>query len=179
MPAPAGNKRRLQEVTTHSTMTKALTELANRLVELRVERLVMDAASSYRKPVFYLLEAHGLDPSLVNARDVKHLLGGPKPDVLDTVWLRKVAERPQKSSGCPGRAMLAALAAGKRDPTVLAQLARARMRGGVGRGNARAANRSAVASYIRFLRTDKEHVGVTERLPRQRSQRHGGNRSRD
>jgi hypothetical protein len=79
MPVPAGNKRRLQEVTTHSTMTKALTELANRLVELRVERLVMEATSSYRKPVFYLLEAHGLDPSLVNACDVKHLPGGPKP----------------------------------------------------------------------------------------------------
>jgi hypothetical protein len=39
--APAGNKRRLQEMTTHSTMTTALTELANRLVELRVERVVM------------------------------------------------------------------------------------------------------------------------------------------
>ena len=63
----------------HSTMTKALTELANPLVELRVERVVMEATSSYRKPVFYLLEAHGLDPSLVNARHVKHLPRGPKP----------------------------------------------------------------------------------------------------
>lgn len=36
VPAPVGNKRRLQEVTTHSTMTRALTELAIRLVELRV-----------------------------------------------------------------------------------------------------------------------------------------------
>ena len=34
------------------------------------------------KPVFYLLEAHGLDPWLVNARDVKHLPGRPKTDVL-------------------------------------------------------------------------------------------------
>ena len=30
------------------------------------------------KPVFYLFEAHGLDPWLVNARDVKHLPGRPK-----------------------------------------------------------------------------------------------------
>jgi len=29
---------------------------------------VMEATSSYWKPVFYLLEAHGLDPWLVNAR---------------------------------------------------------------------------------------------------------------
>ncbi|MBV8346549.1 MAG: transposase [Mycolicibacterium sp.] len=75
LPAPGGGRRRLQEVTTHSTMTQALTELANRLVEMRVQRVVMEATSSYWKPVFYLLEAHGLDPWLVNARDVKHLPG--------------------------------------------------------------------------------------------------------
>ena len=34
-------------------MTKALSELANRLVEMRVERVVMEATSSYWKPVFY------------------------------------------------------------------------------------------------------------------------------
>ena len=53
----------------------------------------MEATSLYWKPVFYLLEAHGLDPWLVNARDVKHLPGRPKTDVLDAVWLCKVAER--------------------------------------------------------------------------------------
>ena len=42
-------------------MTRSLTELANHLVELRVERVVMEATSDYWKPVFYLLEAHGLD----------------------------------------------------------------------------------------------------------------------
>ena len=42
--------------------------------------------------MFYLLEAHGLDPWLVNARDVKHLPGRPKTK-LDAVWLCKVAER--------------------------------------------------------------------------------------
>jgi transposase len=39
--------RRLQEVSTHSTMTRSLTELANRLVDLRVERVVMEATSDY------------------------------------------------------------------------------------------------------------------------------------
>jgi len=165
-------------------MTQALTELANRLVEMRVQRVVMEATSSYWKPVFYLLEAHGLDPWLVNARDVKHLPGRPKTDVLDAVWLCKVAERQMlrpsfvppwpirrlrdltryrsdlvaartaeenrveklledaciKLSvvasdifGVSGRAMLAALVAGERDPKVLAQLARARMRGKIDR----------------------------------------------
>jgi transposase len=130
------------------------------------------------------LEAHGLDPWLVNARDVKHLPGRPKTDVLDAVWLCKVAERQMlrpsfvppwpirrlrdltryrtdlvaartaennrveklledaciKLSvvasdifGVSGRAMLAALVAGERDPKVLAQLARARMRGKIDR----------------------------------------------
>ena len=43
--------------------------------------------------MFYLLEAQGLDPWLVNAKDVKHLPGRPKTDKLDAVWLAKVAER--------------------------------------------------------------------------------------
>ncbi|HEY5840456.1 MAG TPA: transposase, partial [Mycobacterium sp.] len=93
VPAEGSSGKRLQEVSTHSTMTRSLTELANQLVELRVERVVMEATSDYWKPVFYLLEAHGLDPWLVNARDVKHLPGRPKTDVLDAVWLCKVAER--------------------------------------------------------------------------------------
>ena len=93
VPAGANAKKRLQEVSTHSTMSRALTELANHLVDLGVERVVMEATSEYWKPVFYLLEAHGLDPWLVNARDVKHLPGRPKSDKLDAVWLCKVAER--------------------------------------------------------------------------------------
>jgi transposase len=179
LPAPRGRLKRLQEVSTHSTMTSSLTELANHLVELGVQRVVMEATSDYWKPVFYLLEAHGLDPWLVNARDVKHLPGRPKTDVIDAVWLCKLAERQMlrpsfvpplpirrlrdltryrvdlvatrtaeknrveklledaciKLSvvasdifGVSGRAMMAALIAGERDPKVLAQLARRRMR---------------------------------------------------
>ena len=93
VPGGEGAKRRLQEVSTHSTMTRSLAELANHLVDLRIERVVMEATSDYWRPVFYLLEAHGLEPWLVNARDVKHLPGRPKTDVLDAVWLCKVAER--------------------------------------------------------------------------------------
>ena len=93
LPAPGGGKRRVQEVTTHTTMVGALSELAERLVDLRVERVVMEATSDYWRPPFYLFEAHGLDPWLVNAKDVRHLPGCPKTDVLDAVWLCKVAER--------------------------------------------------------------------------------------
>ena len=43
----AGGKRRVQEVSTHSTMVTSLCELANRLVGLGIERVVMEATSDY------------------------------------------------------------------------------------------------------------------------------------
>jgi transposase len=85
--------RRLQEVETYSTMTRRLLAMSDHLRCLGVSRVAMEATSDYWKPVFYLLEAQGLDPWLVNAKDVKHLPGRPKTDTLDAVWLCKVAER--------------------------------------------------------------------------------------
>jgi transposase len=104
LPAPEDKRRRVQEVTTHSTMVGSLSDLANRLVDLRIERVVMEATSDYWRPPFYLFEAHGLQPWLVNAKDVRHLPGRPKTDVLDAVWLCKVAERQMlRSSFVPPR----------------------------------------------------------------------------
>lgn len=174
---PAGRRR--QEVSTYSTMTRSLLTMADRLRTLGVTRVVMEATSDYWKPAFYLLEAAGFDPWLVNARDVKHLPGRPKTDRLDAVWLCKVAERQMirpsfvppapirelrdltryrvdligartaersrveklledaqiKLSvvasdifGLSGRDMMAALIAGQRDPKILAQMARSRLR---------------------------------------------------
>jgi transposase len=179
VPDEAHPGTRLQEVRPYSTMTRSLLVLADRLAGLGVTRVVMESTSDYWRPVFYLLEAHGFETWLVNARDVKHLPGRPKTDRLDAVWLCKVAERQMirpsfvppspirrlrdltryrrdlvevctaekqrveklledaqiKLSvvvsdifGVSGRAMLAALAAGERDPKVLAQLARTSMR---------------------------------------------------
>jgi transposase len=177
------SRRRVQEVTTYSTMTRSLQSMTDRLLELGVTRVVMEATSDYWKPAFYLLEAHGFEVWLCNAKDVKHLPGRPKTDVLDAVWLCKIAERQMirpsfvppppirrlrdltryraallsdqsaeknrveklledaqiKLSvvasdifGVSGRAMLDALINGERDPKVLAQLARARMRSKMG-----------------------------------------------
>ena len=91
VPGPSG--RRVQEVTTHPTMTRSLQVLADRLRELGVTRVVMEATSDYWRPPFYLLEANEFETWLVNAKDVKHLPGRPKTDVLDAVWLCKIAER--------------------------------------------------------------------------------------
>jgi transposase len=179
VPSPDTPGKRLQEVATYQTMTRSLLVLADRLGELGVTRVVMEATSDYWKPVFYLLEAQGFETWLVNARDVKHLPGRPKTDRLDAVWLAKVAERQMlrpsfvpppairrlrdltryrtdlvgvrtaekqrveklledaqiklsvvasDSFGASGRAMLAALITGTRDPKALAELARGRLR---------------------------------------------------
>src|SRR5674476_1283548 len=93
VPDPKGGSRRVQEVTTYCTMTRSLQVMVDRLTDLGVTRVVMEATSSYWKPPFYLLEAHGFETWLVNAKDVKHLPGRPKTDRLDAVWLCKVAER--------------------------------------------------------------------------------------
>jgi transposase len=179
VPSPDTPGKRLQEVKSYQTMTRSLLGLADRLGELGVTRVVMEATSDYWKAPFYLLEAAGFEVWLVNAKDVKHLPGRPKTDRLDAVWLAKVAERQMlrpsfvppppirrlrdltryradlvgvrtaekqrveklledaqiKLSvvasdifGVSGRAMLAALISGERDPKALAQLARTRLR---------------------------------------------------
>ena len=85
--------KRLQEVQAYPTLTRSVLRLASHLGRLGVTRVVMEATADYWKPVFYLLEAAGLETWLVNAKDVKHLPGRPKTDKLDAVWLCKVAER--------------------------------------------------------------------------------------
>jgi len=93
VPSPDTPGRRLQEIQTYTTMTRSLLGMADRLRQLGVTRVVMEATSDYWKSPFYLLEAQGFEVWLVNARDVKHLPGRPKTDRLDAVWLCKVAER--------------------------------------------------------------------------------------
>jgi len=179
VPDPSLSGKRLQEVSTHRTMTRSLLVMCDRLRQLGVTRVIMEATSDYWKAPFYLLEAAGFETWLVNAKDVRHLPGRPKTDKLDSVWLCKVGERqmlrpsfvppPQirvlrdltryrvdqvgvrnaekqrveklledaqvKLSvvasdifGVSGREMMAALIGGERDPKVLAQMARARLR---------------------------------------------------
>ena len=51
VPGQGGSDRRLQEVRTYQTMTRWLLVLADRLAELGVTRVVMEATSCYWKPV--------------------------------------------------------------------------------------------------------------------------------
>ena len=71
VPGAEGKSRRVQEVRTYQTMTRALLGMVDRLTELGVTRVVMEATSDYWRGVFYLLEAHGFEVWLVNARDIQ------------------------------------------------------------------------------------------------------------
>jgi hypothetical protein len=83
VPSPTTPGRRAPEISTHSTMTRSLLALSDRLRALGVTRVVTEATSDHWKPVFYLLEAQQFEPWPVNAKDVKHLPGRPKTDKLD------------------------------------------------------------------------------------------------
>lgn len=179
VPDAARAGRRGQEVRTFATMTASLHQMCDWFAELGVQQVVMESTSDYWKPAFYVLEARGFEPWLVNAREVKHLPGRPKTDRIDAVWLAKLAERQmlrpsfvlppdlrelreltryrvdlvtmrnsekQRAEklledaqikvsvvasdlfGVSGRAMMAALIEGERDPDRLADLARGVLR---------------------------------------------------
>jgi transposase len=55
--------RRLQEVRTYQTMTRSLLVMVDRLTELGVTRVVMEATSDYWKGIFYLLLEGDLLPA--------------------------------------------------------------------------------------------------------------------
>ena len=80
VPGKAG--RRVSRVWDVAATTAAVTELAEDLVELGVERVTVESTSDYWRIWYYLLEAAGLEVQLVNARDVKNVPGRAKTDLL-------------------------------------------------------------------------------------------------
>lgn len=99
--------RRLQEVAAYSTMTGSLLRLADRLRCLGVTWVVMEATSDYWRPAD-LRRRHEAGADHLPFR---------RPCTASDIF------------GKSGRAMMAALIAGERNPKALAQLARTRMRG--------------------------------------------------
>lgn len=93
LPDSANPARRVSRVWQVSATTRAVTDLAARLVAEGVEKVTVESTSDYWRIWFYLLESAGLDVQLVNARDVKNLPGRPKTDKLDSVWLAKLTEK--------------------------------------------------------------------------------------
>ena len=70
-----------------STFTGDLHALANWLKECQVTTVAMESTGVYWIPVHQILDEHGFDVVLVNARHV-HSVPGRKSDVADCEWLR-------------------------------------------------------------------------------------------
>lgn len=85
--------RRASRVWSVPAMMNQVIDLAEELVDARVQQVTLEATSDYWRMFFYVFEAAGLNVVLVNARDVKHLPGRTKTDKLDSVWLAKLTER--------------------------------------------------------------------------------------
>lgn len=72
-----------------STFTDDLERLVQWLISCGITTVAMESTGIYWIPVFEILEHHGLDVRLVNARHVKNV-PGRKSDVLDCQWLQQL-----------------------------------------------------------------------------------------
>jgi transposase len=77
-------------VTTWSSLSSKILELADHLAAERVSLVVIEATGDYWKPFYYLLEEFGLEVMLVNPRQARQI-PGRKTDVADAVWLADLA----------------------------------------------------------------------------------------
>ena len=90
---PGKSGRRFSRVWDVPARTGAITELAEQLVKLGIDKVTVESTSDYWRIWYYLLEDAGLDVQLVNSRDVRNVPGRPKTDKLDAVWLAKLTEK--------------------------------------------------------------------------------------
>lgn len=95
---PGKSGRRFSRVWDVPARTGAISELAEQLVELDIEKVTVESTSDYWRIWYYLLEDKGLDVQLVNARDVKNVPGRPK-----TSWMRSGCARSPNDRCCGPR----------------------------------------------------------------------------
>jgi transposase len=72
-----------------STFTGDLEKLAEWVIACGITTVAMESTGVYWIPVFEILEGHGIEVKLVNARHVKNV-PGRKSDVLDCQWLQQL-----------------------------------------------------------------------------------------
>ena len=82
-------ERDAEPVRRFGCFTADLREMAEWLVEKGVRSVAMQSTGVYWMPVFEVLEQHGLEVFLVNARHTKNL-PGRKSDVQECQWLLKL-----------------------------------------------------------------------------------------
>ena len=74
----------------YGTDTVELEAIATWLLQRGVKTVAMESTGVYWIPLFQILENHGLQVCLVNARHVKNVPGRRKTDRLDCRWLQKL-----------------------------------------------------------------------------------------
>ena len=93
VPSEKDPARRASETRLFPATRRGVLELADWMRCWQVPAVVMEATSDYWKPVFFRLEAEGLECVLADARQVKNLPGRPKRDTTDSAWLAACFER--------------------------------------------------------------------------------------
>lgn len=76
-------------VRSFSSLTSGLTELVQWLQRCEIETVAMESTGVYWIPLYELLQEHGIEVLLVNARHVKNV-PGRKDDCVDCQWLQQL-----------------------------------------------------------------------------------------
>jgi transposase len=79
-----------ERVRSFGTDTVELEAIAAWLLQRGVRTVAMESTGVYWIPLYQVLENHGLEACLVNARHVKNVPGRRKTDRLDCRWLQKL-----------------------------------------------------------------------------------------
>src|SRR5262252_1207977 len=82
--------RDLQPVRTFQAFTPDLHELAAWLKRCGIQTVALESTGIYWLSLYEVLEQHGFEVRVVNARHVKHVPGRTKTDVLDCQWIQKL-----------------------------------------------------------------------------------------
>jgi transposase len=93
VPSGKDPARRMAETRLFATTKRGVLALADWMRCWQVPAVAMEATGDYWKPVYYRLEAEGLECVLADARQVKNLPGRPKRDPSDSAWLAVCFER--------------------------------------------------------------------------------------
>ncbi len=87
--AAAGPERCAEPVQTFQAFTDGLQRMAQWLIDLGVQTAAIESTGVYWVPVYAVLESHGLEVILVNARQARSV-PGRKSDVNDAQWLQRL-----------------------------------------------------------------------------------------
>jgi transposase len=77
-------------VRTFQAFTPELHELAQWLKHCGIRTVALESTGIYWIALYEVLEQHGFEVRVVNARHVKHVPGRSKTDVLDCQWIQKL-----------------------------------------------------------------------------------------